>query len=182
MAVMLPGVRPSISFASLPTASIWSLTLLTATIDGSLRTMPVPRANTQVLAVPRSIARSWEKSDSAPSSIVGPLFPLQQKVSSRSLAMASGATTVPTLSHFGPRWNGRNLHEITRETSPARRPRVVAMTHAMPNPSSDAREQESGFRNQESGNQGWLVVSSVVGFLRPQVRREDPLPEPNAFR
>jgi hypothetical protein len=30
----------------------------TATIEGSFRTMPAPRAKTQVLAVPRSIARS----------------------------------------------------------------------------------------------------------------------------
>jgi len=31
-----------------------------ATIDGSLTTIPLPRAYTQVLAVPRSIARSLE--------------------------------------------------------------------------------------------------------------------------
>src|ERR1051326_8262031 len=68
MAVMLPGVRPSISFASLPTASICALTVLNATMEGSLRTMPRPRANTQVLAVPRSIARSFEKIANAPSS------------------------------------------------------------------------------------------------------------------
>jgi hypothetical protein len=37
------------------------LTLFRATMDGSLTTMPRPRAKTQVLAVPRSIARSWEK-------------------------------------------------------------------------------------------------------------------------
>ena len=36
MAVMLPGVRPSISLASSPTASMRPLTLLSATIDGSL--------------------------------------------------------------------------------------------------------------------------------------------------
>jgi hypothetical protein len=35
-------------------------TLLRATIEGSLTTMPLPRAKTQVLAVPRSIARSLE--------------------------------------------------------------------------------------------------------------------------
>src|SRR5205814_9870691 len=34
--------------------------LLSATIDGSLTTMPLPRAYTRVLAVPRSIARSLE--------------------------------------------------------------------------------------------------------------------------
>ena len=44
IATMLPGVRPSISFASLPTASIFPVTLLMATIEGSLTTMPLPRA------------------------------------------------------------------------------------------------------------------------------------------
>src|ERR1035438_1103573 len=60
MATMLPGVRPSISFASLPTASTSPLFLLMATIEGSLTTMPFPLAKTSVLAVPRSIARSEE--------------------------------------------------------------------------------------------------------------------------
>ena len=59
---MLPGVRPSIAFASWPTASTeWSAWWI-ATIDGSLRTMPSPRTYTSVLAVPRSTARSFEKS------------------------------------------------------------------------------------------------------------------------
>src|SRR5471030_2621128 len=57
MATMLPGVRPSISFASLPTASTSPVFLLIATMDGSLTTMPLPLAKTRVLAVPRSIAR-----------------------------------------------------------------------------------------------------------------------------
>src|SRR5215212_9144395 len=61
MATMLPGVRPSISFASRPTASTRPFSLLMATIDGSLTTMPFPRAYTQVFAVPRSMARSLEK-------------------------------------------------------------------------------------------------------------------------
>ena len=65
MAVMLPGVRPSISLASVPTASIRPLILLSATMEGSLTTMPLPRAKTQVLAVPRSMARSWEKRESS---------------------------------------------------------------------------------------------------------------------
>src|SRR4030095_9166004 len=60
MATILPGVRPSMSLASLPTASTRPFTLLIATIDGSLTTIPFPRAYTQVLAVPRSIARSLE--------------------------------------------------------------------------------------------------------------------------
>src|SRR5947209_12222569 len=61
MATMLPGVLPSISFASLPTASTSPVVLLIATIEGSLTTMPFPLAYTRVLAVPRSIARSEEK-------------------------------------------------------------------------------------------------------------------------
>jgi hypothetical protein len=61
MAVMLPGVRPSISFASVPTASMRPLILLMATMDGSETTMPRPRAKMHVLAVPRSMARSCEK-------------------------------------------------------------------------------------------------------------------------
>src|SRR5258708_30525047 len=60
MATMLPGVRPSISFASLPTASTSPLFLLMATMEGSLTTIPLPLAKTKVLAVPRSIARSEE--------------------------------------------------------------------------------------------------------------------------
>src|SRR5437867_3958692 len=61
MATMLPGVRPSMSLASRPTASISPVSLLMATIEGSLTTIPLPIANTRVLAVPRSIAKSEEK-------------------------------------------------------------------------------------------------------------------------
>jgi hypothetical protein len=42
MATMLPGVRPSISFASLPTFSTVLVPFLMATTDGSLRTIPLP--------------------------------------------------------------------------------------------------------------------------------------------
>src|ERR1700691_1367169 len=60
IATMLPGVRPSISLASLPTASTSPVFLLSATMDGSLTTMPLPLANTKVFAVPKSMARSDE--------------------------------------------------------------------------------------------------------------------------
>src|SRR5579859_5395880 len=60
MATMLPGVRPSISLASLPTASTSLVFLFNATMEGSFTTMPLPRAYTSVLAVPRSMARSLE--------------------------------------------------------------------------------------------------------------------------
>src|SRR5260370_30607872 len=62
MATMLPGVLPTISFASLPTASTTLVTLFMATMEGSLRTTPRPFAKTSVFAVPRSMARSLERS------------------------------------------------------------------------------------------------------------------------
>ena len=43
MALISSGVRPSISFASLPTASTRPEALSTATTDGSLSTIPRPR-------------------------------------------------------------------------------------------------------------------------------------------
>src|ERR1700740_911298 len=58
---MFPGVGSGLSLASLPTASTSPVFLLMATMDGSLTTMPLPRAYTSVLAVPRSMARSLEK-------------------------------------------------------------------------------------------------------------------------
>src|ERR1700712_2089465 len=63
IAMMLPGVRPSISLASLPTASTSPVTRFTAMMEGSLTMMPLPWAKTRVFAVPRSMARSLEKSE-----------------------------------------------------------------------------------------------------------------------
>ena len=60
IATTFPGVRPSMSFASRPTATTSPLFLLMATIEGSLTTIPLPRAKTSVFAVPRSMARSEE--------------------------------------------------------------------------------------------------------------------------
>ena len=60
IATTLPGVRPSMSFASRPTATTSPLFLLIATIEGSFTTIPLPRANTSVFAVPKSMARSDE--------------------------------------------------------------------------------------------------------------------------
>src|SRR6266705_2523870 len=60
IATTLPGVRPSISFASRPTATTSPVFLLMATIDGSFTTMPLPPEKTSVFAVPKSIARSEE--------------------------------------------------------------------------------------------------------------------------
>src|SRR5450759_3874118 len=55
MATMLPGVRPSISLAALPTASTLFVILFTATMDGSRTTIPRPSENTLVFADGRGI-------------------------------------------------------------------------------------------------------------------------------
>jgi hypothetical protein len=64
MATMLAGVLPSISFAVAPTARPPRRTSVvpfrTATTEGSFRTMPRPRTQTRVLAVPRSMPMSTE--------------------------------------------------------------------------------------------------------------------------
>src|SRR5207248_1013097 len=58
MATMWLGVRPIMRLASSPTARGRPSLVLTATTDGSFRTMPRPRTYTRVLAVPRSTAIS----------------------------------------------------------------------------------------------------------------------------
>jgi len=62
-ATSVPGVRPSISLASLPTARISSFVAArcTATTDGSFETMPLPRQTSAVRRYSRAMARSFEK-------------------------------------------------------------------------------------------------------------------------
>src|SRR3954447_15680560 len=57
-AEMLAGVRPIICWASWPTACTSPVRWSIATTDGSDMTMPRPRTNTTVFAVPRSMATS----------------------------------------------------------------------------------------------------------------------------
>ena len=64
--VMLPGVRPIICLAASPTCWITFLPFgppswRIATTEGSSSTMPCPRTQISVFAVPRSIARSFVK-------------------------------------------------------------------------------------------------------------------------
>src|SRR3989344_5008854 len=54
-AIISSGVRPIISFASFPTASILLSCVETATTEGSLRTIPFPGTNTRTEVVPRSM-------------------------------------------------------------------------------------------------------------------------------
>ena len=58
IAWIVPGVRPSMRFASTPTACTSPVRWSIATTDGSERTMPRPRTYTSVFAVPRSTAMS----------------------------------------------------------------------------------------------------------------------------
>src|SRR3989338_4340556 len=54
-AIIFPGVRPIISFASFPTARILLSATETATTDGSLSTIPLPGTKTRTVVVPRSM-------------------------------------------------------------------------------------------------------------------------------
>ena len=68
-AMMLAGVRPTIRFASAPTARTRFVLASMATTDGSLMTIPRSRTWTSVFAVPRSIPMSREKKPRIRSSI-----------------------------------------------------------------------------------------------------------------
>ena len=74
MALMWAGVRPIIRLASAPTATGRPSFTLTATTEGSFRTMPSPARYTNVFAVPRSTAMSRpmieEKEESTVSAIL----------------------------------------------------------------------------------------------------------------
>ena len=59
MAMMLPGVRPSMAWASAPTFSSLPVVLSMATTEGSFKTMPFPFTYTNTDAVPRSIPISF---------------------------------------------------------------------------------------------------------------------------
>ena len=63
--VMLAGALPSIWRASSPTATIL-LSSVTATTDGSFRTIPRPRTYTSTFAVPRSIPICFGRSGLRP--------------------------------------------------------------------------------------------------------------------
>ena len=73
-ASIVPGVLPSILFASAPTAQTFLLVLYLATTLGSRNTIPRSRTNTKVLAVPRSIPMSLERNPKILPSIVK-MFP-----------------------------------------------------------------------------------------------------------
>ena len=106
MAAIEPGVRPTIALASVPTASIRSFTVLKATIDGSLRTIPCPRAKTQVLAVPRSIARSLAKIANVPSSMRDRLGNCHARLAPAELRAASHGCTPRRQAHEAKRHTG----------------------------------------------------------------------------
>src|SRR3990167_4434290 len=54
-AIISSGVRPTISFASFPTARILLSLCETATTEGSFKTIPLFGTNTRTVVVPRSM-------------------------------------------------------------------------------------------------------------------------------
>src|SRR6266446_5743766 len=66
---MFAGVRPSIRFASSPTASTLFVPACTATTDGSRKTIPWSLTYTSVFAVPRSIPMSLDNQPKSPLNI-----------------------------------------------------------------------------------------------------------------
>src|SRR5581483_4540277 len=103
MATIFPGVRPSISLASLPTASTSPLFLFKATMEGSFTTMPLPRAYTRVLAVPRSIAKSLENMLKSDRTLCPPEDPLRNPLDDIQLSLfldlLHSGTTLPNSGH-----------------------------------------------------------------------------------
>ncbi|KRL18469.1 hypothetical protein FD39_GL000337 [Lactobacillus amylolyticus DSM 11664] len=55
MTLILPGVRPTILYASVPTATTLLVEVFTATTEGSFKTIPLPETLISTFAVPRSI-------------------------------------------------------------------------------------------------------------------------------
>src|SRR3989454_10905902 len=96
IAVIEPGVLPSISLATSPTAlPFWRTRLVpffTATTLGSFSTMPSPLTHTSVLQVPRSMPMSMLNIPSKPSKITLPLLEASPR-SAFTSAKADGATT-----------------------------------------------------------------------------------------
>ena len=88
---VLPHISLATSPTALPSRRTWFVPRLTATTDGSLRTMPSPRTQTRVLAVPRSIPMS---SENKPSSLSSSIFPSQNMPVRRAVARR-GALSQP---------------------------------------------------------------------------------------
>src|SRR6266480_4379047 len=84
-----PGVRPSIRFASTPTACTSPVLESTATTEGSESTIPRPRTYTSVFAVPRSTAMSRP-----PKPVIEEKMPMTASESTASFARLPKALTL----------------------------------------------------------------------------------------
>src|SRR3989338_9395167 len=89
-AIVSPGVRPPISLASFPTASILLSRTETATTEGSLRTIPLPGTKTSTVVVPRSMPSLGEKEKAIRSGIVAQTASSYQLPASRNNASDIG--------------------------------------------------------------------------------------------
>src|SRR3989338_6576713 len=89
-AIISPGVRPTISLASLPTARILLSRTETATTEGSLSTIPRPGTKTSTVVVPRSMPSFGEKEKAIRSGIVAQTASSYQLPASRKNASDIG--------------------------------------------------------------------------------------------
>src|SRR6476646_7783822 len=126
MAVMCPGVRPSIRFASPPTASSWFVRVLIATMDGSLSTIPRPRTYTTVLAVPRSTAMSRPMTGEYHGSFIGfPRGARSRETGLRAMRVAKATTSTrggPAGLASGPSRSSVDCHRIRCRAGGTRSP------------------------------------------------------------
>src|SRR6185295_9854688 len=134
IATILPGVRPSISLASLPTASTSFVILLMATMEGSLTTIPRPFAYTSVLAVPRSMARSLENRLNNGRKFIScchtPIFRkvlIRLTIIRQKTKETSNSFLLPSMFHFEV--PGRPVHAGTNETTPFKAEMGVGPRH-----------------------------------------------------
>src|SRR5437016_28122 len=179
--MMCPGVLPIIALASRPTASSeWSASRI-ATIDGSLRTMPSPRMNTTVLAVPRSMPRSVDTARGSrfdsirvPSSAPGYVpkvaaAPPTAAVTARSERGRSGPAERPLGGRRGP------TTECPERGGQSRRPRLARDGGYVPGAANPAgapprrRTRPAGRRHHLRGVDGDGRATALPGPLAASV-------------
>src|SRR6266498_3416939 len=114
-ATMFPGVRPIIFFAWTPTATIFPVSVLSATTDGSFTAIPRLRTYTRVFAVPRSTAMSRPRN----ASMLPMTTSLPTKLSADDLECGYRLGRGGTVSFTDRREKGNELQEEDLDCRPA---------------------------------------------------------------
>ena len=140
MAMMLPGVRPSMAWASAPTFSSLPVFLSSATTEGSFKTMPLPFTYTKTEAVPRSIPISFAMDITSTSlfflSVIMNGFPAYNHTFYIILtAFRECKSIMFTFPGIGRQISGENLLSLTSGPSPGGRgPHRRTPRHPLPPP------------------------------------------------